>query len=521
MTNRKLSTSYVGQYNDCPAGTAFSSIASPSNRLSQVSECDDCVEKVTLPFDLTWITGEVFDTVGVSSNGAISVPYNSDSLCCRPWPIAPGGYYDAAIPRISVAQEDLFPSYGGGDIYMLEAADGDSVTFSWENMAFFGCSSCRINAQVTLHKSGSITFCWGSGDTGFNSIAAGIEDDEFSLAFPVPLPGFDQYGITGTYPAGQCACFVNDPETYVNTVCPLDKEPAWKNFGKYNNCIQEAAAELPLDTEVEEALIKKLSSIFRGKVGLCHYGGETDTCAHNFVHKYVGDSAVDKHLNLHGDFLGSCAPSCADICMAKSLEELDGCRAYTPFANTAGDCCCGSTDTIYYKCGINAVCDTEENTCVCTFGSDGGDPNSPTEGCPTLFTYACSGGIIELTSLPQDLPGSGEQLDFSFPGLPDATGDVTVKVFAHGDMGSSWEYFAITAEGSVFLGNVGDDTQDTWDCLAEYKTGDFIISQADFNSYNADGEFMIEADATIYVDTFCVQDDVFIKLIYTVDECPY
>ena len=56
-----------------------------------------------------------------------------------------------------------------------------------------------VNAQATLHKTGSVAFCYGSGNSGSNSIAAGLEDDEFSLAFPMPLSGFNAGGVPSKY----------------------------------------------------------------------------------------------------------------------------------------------------------------------------------------------------------------------------------------------------------------------------------------------------------------------------------
>ena len=153
--------------------------------------------------------------IGVSTNGVITLPYNANTLCCSPEPIAPGGSGDAVITRIAVAQEDLDPRYGGG-VYVKQAVDGNSVTISWENVPFFGSSGTLVNAQATLHKTGSVTFCYGSGNSGSNSIAAGLEDDEFNLTFPMPLSGFNAGGVSSSFPQNSCACFVNGCVSYLS-----------------------------------------------------------------------------------------------------------------------------------------------------------------------------------------------------------------------------------------------------------------------------------------------------------------
>mmetsp|Transcript_640 Transcript_640/g.1267 ORF Transcript_640/g.1267 Transcript_640/m.1267 type:complete len:480 (+) Transcript_640:242-1681(+) len=205
----------VPTFNDCPSSSVFTPIADSHD---QEITGDNAVASYTLPFSFPWITGEEITEIGVSTNGAINVPYNSSSLCCDPWPIAVGGSGDAAIPRIAVAQEDLDPSYNpsydprydplyGGGVYIKTADDGNSVTSSWENVPHYGTPGTFVNAQVTLHKTGDITFCYGTGNTGSNSIAAGLEDDASSLAFPMPLDGFDAQGVSTSFPQNTCACF--------------------------------------------------------------------------------------------------------------------------------------------------------------------------------------------------------------------------------------------------------------------------------------------------------------------------
>ena len=181
----------------CSGSSLFTPIVDSYDH--QFPNYDDSVTSYTLPFPFPWITGEGITSIGISTNGAINMPYRSTSYYIGP--IA------GSVPRIAVAQEDLNPG-AGGSIYAKTAADGNSVTISWENVPFFP-NSGFVNAQVTLHKTGDITFCYGSGNTAGNYISAGLSDNAFSLAFPMPLPGFDAQGRSALFPQNTCACLNN------------------------------------------------------------------------------------------------------------------------------------------------------------------------------------------------------------------------------------------------------------------------------------------------------------------------
>ena len=102
---------------------------------------------------------------------------------------------------------------------------------------------------------------------------------------------------------------------------------------------------------------------------------------------------------------------------------------------------------------------------------------------------------------------SGPQLDFVFPNLQEAVGDVQVQVNTRGDLNSLSEFYAVTAEGNAPLGDTGFNTE----CSLIYRTDTFTILQANFNSYiSGDNELTIEADATANVN-FCDTNDVFVS----------
>ena len=183
---------------------------------------DDDEIPFTMPFPFPWGNGAVTN-VGVTTNGAINVPRapGGEDGCCNAEPIAPGGSGYEAIPRISVSQEDLDPGEGGG-IYIK--VSNSSVTFSWEDVPFYDDTAGFVNAQATLYDNGDITFCYGSGTTlGSIPMAAGLEDDTAGFAFPITndiIPGFNEEGITRTFPSNQCACFIYDCKEIVTCGAP-------------------------------------------------------------------------------------------------------------------------------------------------------------------------------------------------------------------------------------------------------------------------------------------------------------
>jgi len=183
---------------------------------------DDDEIPFPMPFSFPWGNGAVTN-VGVTTNGAINVPFAGEDGCCSAEPIAPGGSDYEAIPRISVSQEDLDPGEGGG-IYIKES--NSSVTFSWEGVPFHP-NNGFVNAQATLYDNGDITFCYGSGTTVDGNrifpMAAGLEDDTAGFAFPITndiIPGFNEEGITRTFPSNQCACFIYDCKEIVTCGAP-------------------------------------------------------------------------------------------------------------------------------------------------------------------------------------------------------------------------------------------------------------------------------------------------------------
>ena len=196
-----------------------------------MSDCDDCVTNVTLPWAFPWIDGGTTTTrIGVSDNGSGSTNGAFISfLDIELWP-----FDDLNPPRISAAHADLDPSFNGTAFNGTLSAGifagpmGDSFIISWEGVEDWFREGFYIFAQIQLFEDGRINLCWEDGFLGpfgdaFLPMAAGFEDDEAHLYFPVqnenlytagtpnPLdPGFDEWGLTWEFPLNRCACYVPD-----------------------------------------------------------------------------------------------------------------------------------------------------------------------------------------------------------------------------------------------------------------------------------------------------------------------
>jgi len=132
----------------------------------------------------------------------------------------------------------------------------------------------------------------------------------------------------------------------------------------------------------------------------------------------------------------------------------------------------------------------------------------------------CGDTVGIFTSQTKNLITSGQQFTFDIDGLEESESDVQVEVFSRGDLGFTTEYYVVTDEGGIVLGNAGGDSVSSGDCNTIPKVDVFSISKDDFNGYiAADQTLTIEADATSAVNTFCTYDDVYIKLTYTYISC--
>mmetsp|Transcript_31385 Transcript_31385/g.35702 ORF Transcript_31385/g.35702 Transcript_31385/m.35702 type:complete len:381 (-) Transcript_31385:26-1168(-) len=204
----------------------FSSISSDGTELS-ITNLDDGVETVELPFNFTWRYDEDFSNITISTNGVIFLGDTADtSVILGVTPIEISN--SSQVPWISVAKEDLNPTTAGS-IYTKEERDGNSFIVSWENIPhWIGNATNGLYFQAALFIDGRIEFRWGDGNPPKGSqIASGLRDDRGSgIAIPTTRYPFEDKGVTtsGTWPSNMCRTFV---------------PPSWRN-GSYKEFFEKA-----------------------------------------------------------------------------------------------------------------------------------------------------------------------------------------------------------------------------------------------------------------------------------------
>ena len=168
--------------------------------LKAVSDCDDCVETVELPFEFHWLGEYPVSQIVVTSDGRIGIDD------CKPEDDSPCG-------EINVVSADLNPAVNGTVSVLYDQLDEEglgSFLVSWEYIPFHtGLVSTFVNAQARLFPNGTIDICWGVAVVENNSFKAGIEDYFTSEVTPATGDQFDESGATqsGTWPFGQCQRF--------------------------------------------------------------------------------------------------------------------------------------------------------------------------------------------------------------------------------------------------------------------------------------------------------------------------
>jgi hypothetical protein len=154
-------------------------------RLNTVSSCDDCEERVELPFTFYWLGRHAFSRIYVSSNGQITIDesncYSSNSYRCG---------------RIAVISGDLYPTTSGSIRFLGEYVGPDiSFKVSWESIALYGNRNANISASARVFVNGTIELCWGvTANLGETSLLAGIFDSTRSVFAPADGWPFDENG---------------------------------------------------------------------------------------------------------------------------------------------------------------------------------------------------------------------------------------------------------------------------------------------------------------------------------------
>jgi len=160
----------------------FSSLAVVGTVLS-ISNSDDGVVIVRLPFAFAWRGLSNFTHITVTSNGVVFVGNSTNNGCCLAYPIGMIGFC-LGDKRVAVAQSDLDPS-SGGSIYT--GIMNDAFVVSWEGVPHSGNGpELGLYFQVALYSRGGIELRWGDGnDTISDQFAAGLQDDQAGIMVPV------------------------------------------------------------------------------------------------------------------------------------------------------------------------------------------------------------------------------------------------------------------------------------------------------------------------------------------------
>ncbi len=111
------------------------------------------------------------------------------------------------------------------------------------------------------------------------------------------------------------------------------------------------------------------------------------------------------------------------------------------------------------------------------------------------------------TTLPSCSNVTGGTVSFTFNNtVPDAVGNVTLTICVAGDFGSTSENYELFGEGGVSLGTfskTGSTVPTYGDCGTTPFCHDVTITQAQWNSWNLDGQVILTADAATNVNNFC------------------
>jgi hypothetical protein len=157
--------SYSGDSTNCsiaPSANAFSSIAGSGTILSEISDCDDCTENLSLPFSFNFY-GADYTNIAVSTNGNIQFGQQDT------------GYFNDAIPTtdgpnsaVYPLWDDLNPLTQGDVLYRFDGVSpNQTVTIEWNNVTQYTAGGdfplTSENFQVVLHEgSNNIEFRYGS-----------------------------------------------------------------------------------------------------------------------------------------------------------------------------------------------------------------------------------------------------------------------------------------------------------------------------------------------------------------------
>ncbi|MEM7105954.1 MAG: HYR domain-containing protein, partial [Bacteroidota bacterium] len=183
------------------------------------------------------------------------------------------------------------------------------------------------------------------------------------------------------------------------------------------------------------------------------------------------------------------------------------------------------------------VTDDAGNTATCIQNITVSDNQPPSITCPSpIFVNTAANqceatvsvpvpvvsdncGSYSQTAAPQEITVTDPTFTFNFNSTPtNAIGNGTLTVYTRGDIDiAGAEQFTIIGEGNTNLGNTTPGTQ----CNTNYTSNTFTISNAQLNSWAANGNIDIIADALPGINSLCIQEDVYMTLTYNYEQVTY
>ena len=197
---------------------------SDTGALLGVSDSDDSVElNVPIGFDFQYFD-ETSDVAFVSSNGFLTVVYNSYSGCCTGQPLPESSYADGIIAGW---WEDLDPGDGQGDIYVqtLGAVGDRRFIVQFDNVEHWSSGNPSTFQVKLFESSGAVEFHYLGLATDGDTHSVGIEspDNTFGIQSYLGsgIPAFNAVRYSPSIASsslgdGTSALVINSPTTQFN-----------------------------------------------------------------------------------------------------------------------------------------------------------------------------------------------------------------------------------------------------------------------------------------------------------------
>jgi Zn-dependent metalloprotease len=193
---------------DESGGPVFSwtDIVTTGTWLSSISSCDDCYAMQNISFSFNFY-GNTFTSIGISSNGIITLGYGTSSYSNTPLPST-----SAPTNLIAGFWDDLSTSTSG-DVYFKDY--GDRAVVQWENVSLLGGGGA-LTFQIVLKNDGSICYYYKIASGTLTYATIGIQNQTATT------------GLTIAY---------NTTFVKSNLAVLITKRPQWLSIGTQSGTI--------------------------------------------------------------------------------------------------------------------------------------------------------------------------------------------------------------------------------------------------------------------------------------------